>query len=105
MADGDAVSILGSHDLWVDHNFLANAADGLVDCIEGSTDITVSNNYFTNHDKVMLLGAHPHDYVDVNMRVTVAFNHFGPNLVQRMPRYIKYPSSTRQSLLCFNCLF
>jgi len=86
MADGDAVSIFGSHDLWVDHNFLANAADGLVDCIEGSTDITVSNNYFTNHNKVMLLGAHPHDYFDVNMRVTVAFNHFGPNLVQRMPR-------------------
>ncbi|CAM6069065.1 unnamed protein product [Sphagnum tenellum] len=86
MADGDAVSIFGSHDLWVDHNFLANAADGLVDAIEGSTDITVSNNYFTNHDKVMLLGAHPKDTIDVNMRVTVAFNHFGPNLVQRMPR-------------------
>ncbi|CAK9872177.1 unnamed protein product [Sphagnum jensenii] len=86
MADGDAVSIAGSHDLWVDHNFLANAADGLVDAIEGSTDITVSNNYFTNHDKVMLLGAHPKDTIDVNMRVTVAFNHFGPNLVQRMPR-------------------
>ncbi len=88
MADGDAVSIFGSHDLWVDHNFLANAADGLVDAIEGSTDITVSNNYFTNHDKVMLLGAHPKDTIDVNMRVTVAFNHFGPNLIQRMPRLV-----------------
>jgi pectate lyase len=35
MADGDAVNIFDSHDLWVDHNFLANAADGLVDAIEG----------------------------------------------------------------------
>lgn len=34
----------------------------------------------------MLLG-HNDDFVkDVNMKVTVAFNHFGPGLVERMPR-------------------
>ncbi|KAH9330621.1 hypothetical protein KI387_002729, partial [Taxus chinensis] len=35
---------------------------------------------------VMLLG-HNDDYTqDVNMQVTIAFNHFGEGLVQRMPR-------------------
>ena len=37
----------------------------------------------------MLLG-HNDDYTqDVKMQVTVAFNHFGEGLVQRMPRYPK----------------
>jgi hypothetical protein len=36
--------------------------------------------------QVMLLGAHPKDTIDKDMRVTVAFNHFGANLVERMPR-------------------
>ncbi|CAM6032329.1 unnamed protein product [Sphagnum compactum] len=84
--DGDAVNIFGSQDIWVDHCYFANCADGLVDVIMGSTDITVSNNYFTDHDKVMLLGAHPNDTMDGNLRVTVAFNHFGANLTQRLPR-------------------
>lgn len=50
--DGDAISIFGSHDIWVDHCYFANCADGLVDVIQGSTDVTVSNSYFENHDKV-----------------------------------------------------
>ncbi|KAA8533245.1 hypothetical protein F0562_033222 [Nyssa sinensis] len=48
--------------------------------------ITISNNYMTHHDKVMLLG-HSDTYTDdKNMQVTIAFNHFGEGLVQRMPR-------------------
>jgi pectate lyase len=86
-ADGDGISIFGSHDVWVDHNFLSHCADGLVDVTEASTGVTISNNYFSNHDKVMLLGAHPGDTFDKAMQVTVAFNHFGPNLVERIPRY------------------
>lgn len=36
--------------------------------------------------QVMLLG-HSDDYTaDKDMRVTVAFNHFGPGLLERMPR-------------------
>ncbi|KAK7380830.1 hypothetical protein VNO78_33349 [Psophocarpus tetragonolobus] len=39
-----------------------------------------------NQDKVMLLG-HDDGYVrDQNMKVTVVYNHFGPNFNQRMPR-------------------
>jgi pectate lyase len=97
VADGDAISIFGGSNIWVDHNFLSNAADGLVDVIEGSSSITISNNYFTNHDKVMLLGAHPGDSFDSAMQVTVAFNHFGPGLIERIPRYNTRPSLTQVS--------
>ncbi|XP_041008855.1 probable pectate lyase 8 isoform X1 [Juglans microcarpa x Juglans regia] len=86
MADGDAVSIFGSSHIWVDHNSLSNCADGLVDAIMGSTAITISNNYFTHHNEVMLLG-HSDTYTrDKQMQVTIAYNHFGEGLIQRMPR-------------------
>ncbi|KAL0322646.1 UNVERIFIED_CONTAM: putative pectate lyase 8 [Sesamum angustifolium] len=86
MADGDGVSIFGSSHIWVDHNSLANCADGLVDAVMGSTAITISNNYFTHHNEVMLLG-HSDSYVrDKQMQVTIAYNHFGEGLIQRMPR-------------------
>ncbi|KAL3649645.1 hypothetical protein CASFOL_006048 [Castilleja foliolosa] len=60
--------------------------DGLVDVIMGSTGITISNNYLSHHDEVMLLG-HDDKYTpDSGMQVTIAFNRFGEGLVQRMPR-------------------
>ncbi|GLJ28712.1 hypothetical protein SUGI_0565880 [Cryptomeria japonica] len=84
--DGDAISVVSSRDIWIDHNYLSSCADGLVDITLASTAVTISNNRFTHHDKVMLLG-HSDDYTaDKNMRVTVAFNHFGPGLLERMPR-------------------
>ncbi|XP_019459365.1 PREDICTED: probable pectate lyase 8 isoform X2 [Lupinus angustifolius] len=86
MADGDGISIFGASHIWIDHNSLSNCADGLIDAIIGSTAITISNNYFTNHNEVMLLG-HSDSYVrDKHMQVTIAYNHFGEGLVQRMPR-------------------
>lgn len=85
-SDGDAVSIFGGSHVWVDHCSLSNCADGLIDAIHGSTAITISNNYLSHHNKVMLLG-HSDSYTrDKNMQVTIAFNHFGEGLVQRMPR-------------------
>ena len=50
--DGTAVAIFTSHDIWIDHCYFSKADDGLVDAIRGSTRITVSNNYFSNHDMV-----------------------------------------------------
>ncbi|KAG6538686.1 hypothetical protein ZIOFF_003814 [Zingiber officinale] len=86
MADGDGVSIFGASHIWVDHNSLSNCADGLVDAVMGSTAITISNNYLTHHNEVMLLG-HSDSYVrDKIMQVTIAYNHFGEGLIQRMPR-------------------
>ncbi|CAI9107477.1 OLC1v1006837C1 [Oldenlandia corymbosa var. corymbosa] len=86
IADGDGISIFGSSHIWVDHNSLSNCADGLIDAVMGSTAITISNNYFTHHNEVMLLG-HSDAYVrDKQMQVTIAYNHFGEGLIQRMPR-------------------
>ncbi|XP_076903773.1 pectate lyase-like [Bidens hawaiensis] len=85
-SDGDGISILASKHVWIDHCSLSNCHDGLIDVIHGSTAITISNNYMTHHDKVMLLG-HSDSYTqDKDMQVTIAFNHFGEGLVQRMPR-------------------
>nr|ABR18471.1 unknown [Picea sitchensis] len=86
VSDGDGISIFGGRYIWIDHCSLSNCKDGLIDAIMGSTAITISNNYFTHHDKVMLLG-HSDSYVgDAIMQVTIAFNYFGEGLMQRMPR-------------------
>ncbi|KAL0799273.1 hypothetical protein Bca101_054448 [Brassica carinata] len=87
-SDGDAIAISGSSNIWIDHCYLASCTDGLIDVIHASTGITISNNYFTQHVKVMLLGHNDNFVQDVNMKVTVAFNHFGPGLVERMPRQV-----------------
>ncbi|KAK6942745.1 Pectate lyase [Dillenia turbinata] len=85
-SDGDGISIFGSRDIWIDHCSLSHCKDGLIDAVMGSTGITISNNYFSHHDEVMLLG-HSDEYLpDSAMQVTIAFNHFGKGLVQRMPR-------------------
>ncbi|MCE0481431.1 hypothetical protein HAX54_039192 [Datura stramonium] len=85
-SDGDGISIFGSRDIWIDHCSLSNCKDGLIDVVMGSTGITISNNHFSHHNEVMLLG-HSDDYLpDSGMQVTISFNHFGKKLIQRMPR-------------------
>ncbi|XP_034706232.1 pectate lyase-like [Vitis riparia] len=85
-SDGDGVSIFGSSNVWVDHLSMSNCKDGLVDVIMASTAITISNCHFTNHNEVMLFGGSNNFQGDKIMQVTVAFNHYGRGLVQRMPR-------------------
>ncbi|KAL8142855.1 hypothetical protein V2J09_015887 [Rumex salicifolius] len=85
--DGDGITVFNSSRVWIDHCSMWRCADGLVDATMGSTAITISNNHFTNHNEVMLLG-HNDSYVkDKHMQVTIAFNHFGEGLIQRMPRH------------------
>ncbi|XP_072979877.1 pectate lyase-like [Typha angustifolia] len=85
-SDGDGISIYGSSNIWIDHVSMSNCEDGLIDIIEGSTAITISNSHFTRHNDVMLFGASDSNSADAIMQITVAFNHFGRGLVQRMPR-------------------
>ncbi|KAK2992505.1 hypothetical protein RJ640_005652 [Escallonia rubra] len=85
-SDGDAIDIFASSYIWIDHCSLSHSYDGLIDIIHASTAITISNNYFSQHDKVMLFGHNDNNVEDKAMKVTVAFNHFGTGLVQRMPR-------------------
>ncbi|KAG4201672.1 hypothetical protein ERO13_A05G292500v2 [Gossypium hirsutum] len=85
-SDGDGISIFSSQKIWIDHCALSYCTDGLIDAIMGSTGITISNNYFSHHNEVMLLGHDDRHLADSGMQVTIAFNHFGEALVQRMPR-------------------
>ncbi|KAL1355111.1 hypothetical protein HN51_007145 [Arachis hypogaea] len=85
-SDGDGISIYASSNVWIDHVSMRNCTDGLIDAIRGSTAITISNCHFTDHNKVMLFGANDFSPDDKIMQITVAFNHFGKRLVQRMPR-------------------
>ncbi|TKY65215.1 Pectate lyase [Spatholobus suberectus] len=85
-SDGDAISIFGSSNIWIDHLSLSQCEDGLVDVIQGSTGITISNCHMTKHNDVMLFGASDTFPGDRIMQITVAFNHFGQGLIQRMPR-------------------
>lgn len=85
-SDGDGISIFSSRNIWIDHCSLSYCTDGLIDAIMGSTGITISNNYFSHHDEVMLLGHDDGYSPDSAMQVTIAFNLFGEKLVQRMPR-------------------
>uniref|UniRef100_A0ACD5YQ52 Uncharacterized protein n=1 Tax=Avena sativa TaxID=4498 RepID=A0ACD5YQ52_AVESA len=85
-SDGDGVSIFNATNVWVDHLSMSQCQDGLVDVVATATAVTVSNCHLTNHNDVMLFGANDTTPEDKVMQVTVAFNHFGRGLVQRMPR-------------------
>ncbi|KAK3156346.1 hypothetical protein QOZ80_2AG0106080 [Eleusine coracana subsp. coracana] len=85
-ADGDAISLFGATNVWIDHISMSNCEDGLIDAVQSSTAITISNCHMTNHNDVMLFGASDSYPDDKIMQITVAFNHFGRGLVQRMPR-------------------
>ncbi|GLU17135.1 hypothetical protein SLE2022_335290 [Rubroshorea leprosula] len=85
-SDGDGISVFGSSYIWIDHISASNCFDGLIDVVQGSTAITISNCHFTHHNEVMLFGASDSYSEDTKMQITVAFTHFGRGLVQRMPR-------------------
>lgn len=85
-SDGDGITIYGAAHIWVDHCSLSNCFDGFIDVVHGSTAVTISNNYMTRHNKVMLFGHSDSYEEDKNMQATIAFNHFGEGLGGRMPR-------------------
>ncbi|WOL08011.1 hypothetical protein Cni_G16763 [Canna indica] len=85
-SDGDGISIFGSSNIWIDHLSLSNYADSLVDAVNGSTAMTISNCHLTHHNDVILLVANDLYAEDAKMQVSLAYNHFERGLVQRMPR-------------------
>ncbi|XP_026438213.1 probable pectate lyase P18 [Papaver somniferum] len=74
----------GTHRVWIDHLTSRDAYLGLVTVLQGSTDITISNCFLSNHNFNMLLGASDQDTVDQILRVTVYRNWFESSN-QRMP--------------------
>eukprot|EP01018_Ginkgo_biloba_P040832 Gb_28785 [translate_table: standard] len=82
MEDGDAISVVTCKHIWINHNTLSCCSDGLVDITLTSTIVTISNNYFLYHEKVLMLLGHNDDFiVDKDMKVIVAYNYFGPALL------------------------
>ncbi|KAH1064111.1 hypothetical protein J1N35_029098 [Gossypium stocksii] len=82
-SDGDEVSLFGATNIWLDYLSFHHCTDGLIDVIQGSTAITISNCHFTDHNDVMLFGASDSYSANAKMQVTVALNHFGKGLGNR----------------------
>ena len=51
-SDGDGISIFGSSNIWIDHVSMWKCTDGLIDVVQGSTAVTISNSHFTDHNEV-----------------------------------------------------
>ncbi len=86
----DAISIEGpSKNIWIDHNKMGSALashidgyDGLIDIKDGAEYITVSNNHFQGHHKVMLVGFSD---TDVGARYLTVNHNFFEDVGTRLP--------------------
>ncbi|MEV0402373.1 pectate lyase [Actinoallomurus sp. NPDC050550] len=83
----DAINVQYSTNVWIDHNDLSNAYDGLTDIKRASDYVTVSWNHYHNHDKTALLGhSDSNGSEDIgHLRVTYVHNWFDKT-TQRHPR-------------------
>jgi len=73
----DAIRLdVGSYNVWIDHCSFSHYEDGLIDVIEGATDVTISWSHFFDHNRVMLFGSTIDDTAAANMRVTLHHNWF-----------------------------
>jgi pectate lyase len=68
--DYDAIQSDFSKHLWIDHCFLTNCNDGLIDLRSATDNVTVSWNHLSNHDKAFGIG-----WTDsTNFRITIHHN-------------------------------
>ena len=99
----DTVTLSGATHVWVDHSNFSDGNhrdsaqptylgrpyqghDGALDIIRASDLVTVSNNWFFDHDKTMLIGSSNTVGADVGkLRVTLHHNRW-QNVGQRAPR-------------------
>lgn len=101
VGEEDAITLRESTNVWIDHNNIFDAADGLLDIVRESDFVTVSWNEFyytseyaqdpvngnTGHRFAMLIGNSPGAFEDAdNLRVTLHNNYWGENVRERMPR-------------------
>ncbi len=99
----DSISVKGSTHVWVDRNTFSDTGglddphhtyfgrkfqqhDGAVDVTNASDLVTVSYNYFHDHDKLNLVGGSDQNTADDGkLRITFHHNYF-KNVGQRAPR-------------------
>ncbi|HYH03504.1 MAG TPA: family 16 glycoside hydrolase, partial [Bacillota bacterium] len=73
----------GSHHIWIDHCNITHHCDGAIDVVQGSDYVTISWNYFYNHNKVLLIASSDSD--SGQYHVTIHHNFFD-STGQRHPR-------------------
>ncbi|MAT71219.1 MAG: pectate lyase [Planctomycetaceae bacterium] len=96
--EGDAITLRESTNVWIDHNDIFDAPDGLLDIVRASDNVTVSWNDFhytsayasnenTSHRFAMLIGNSDNATEDIGkLHVTLHHNNWGPLVRERMPR-------------------
>lgn len=94
--EGDTITLRRSNNVWIDHNNLTDAPDGVLDIVQQSDLVTVSWNQFyytqdwaanNSHRFAMLIGNGDNVTEDAGkLRVTLHHNHWGQNVQERMPR-------------------
>ena len=84
----DAIDVQhAGHHIWIDHNDLTSAHDGLVDIKHGSDYITVSWNKFYNHHKTCLLGHSDNNGAQDSTHLLVTYHHnWFDGTISRHPR-------------------
>ncbi|KAH1098852.1 hypothetical protein J1N35_015773 [Gossypium stocksii] len=85
VGDGDGISIFGSSNIWLDHISMSESQDGLIDVIQGSTAITISNCHFTHHDHGFFHVVN-NDYTHWKMYAIGGSTH--PTIISEGNRYI-----------------
>ncbi|ORX45033.1 pectin lyase-like protein [Piromyces finnis] len=99
----DAISINNSTNVWIDNCYLSDGStsldtqpivfgqhieshDGLIDVINGSTKVTLSNNRFENHKKGLLIGNSDSRKTDRDRLCVTLCNNVFINCNERLPR-------------------
>ncbi|OUM61156.1 polysaccharide lyase family 1 protein [Piromyces sp. E2] len=99
----DAINISGSTNVWVDNCYLSDGDknvddepiyyenhverhDGLIDVVNGSDFVTISNNRFENHVKTILIGSSDSKTTDRDHLRVSLYNNVFINCQQRIPR-------------------
>jgi pectate lyase len=81
--EGDAITVLGSHHIWIDHcdlssdpNDTTSGFDGLVDITHGSQYVTVSWTKFHDHKDTSLVGHSSNAMqMEEDSRLSVTYHH------------------------------
>ena len=86
-SNDDAINVQYSTRVWLDHNDLSGANDGLIDIKRASDYITVSWNKTHDHDKTFLLGHSDDNSSEDTGKLRVTYHHnFFSGTNQRHPR-------------------
>eukprot|EP00833_Pecoramyces_ruminatium_P011041 jgi/Orpsp1_1/1185073/evm.model.c7180000092219.1 len=102
-AEYDAMVIRNSTNVWIDNCYLTDGKrhvgtqpfvfnkyvelhDGLLDIVDASNFVTVSNNRFENHQKTMIIGSKDSAYTDRDHLKVTIFNNVFLNTNERHPR-------------------